>query len=95
MLIDGLARTPGTLLSRELTGDDWTLDQHLVALIADHLAVANWQRQGKQGAPRPKPLSPLAQQRRKAEQVGNTGGRTQQDIDGLLRAMRTGVVGGG
>lgn len=94
MLIDALARTPGTRLHVKLAGDEWTLTDHLLALVHDELAVANWQRQGKKGAKRPEPLSPLAKRHRSREQVGDAGGRTQQDIDGLLRAMRTGKPGG-
>lgn len=46
---------PGSPLRRDV-GDGWTVTDHLVALVADTLAVANWQRQGKRNAPRPKPL---------------------------------------
>jgi hypothetical protein len=43
-------------LSRAINDEaaDWSLESHLLALIADQLGVANWQRQGKKGAPRPK-----------------------------------------
>lgn len=42
--------------------DQWTLTDHLLALVHDQLAVANWQRSkdGSKGRNRPKPLSPLA-----------------------------------
>jgi hypothetical protein len=41
-----------------LGGEDvaWGEDTHLLASIFDVLAMANWQRQGKANAPRPKPL---------------------------------------
>lgn len=84
MLIDGLARTPDTLLHRELSGDGWTLDQHLLALVHDQLALANWQRQGKKGATRPKPLSPLA--RKTDESVGKADGLDQREVLAVLAA---------
>lgn len=34
----------------------WKVTDYLLAHIADLLAVANWQRQGKKSAPKPKPL---------------------------------------
>lgn len=42
-------------MGRKLS-DGWGPAEYLLALIADELAIANWQRQGKKGAPRPKPL---------------------------------------
>ena len=96
VLIDALARTPGTLLRAELAKDDWTLDQHLLALILDTLRLANWQRAGRKGAPRPQPVSPLARRgaKARAEHSGNAGGRSQEEIDALLHAMRTGALDG-
>lgn len=43
---------------RELRGEaaDWSLNTFLLALVADALHAANWQRGGKKNAPRPKPL---------------------------------------
>lgn len=87
MLITALARTPGTLLHRELSADDWSLEAHLLAVVADQLAVGNWQRQGKKGAPRPKPISPFARDRKAPERSGDTGGRTQKEIDDILAQM--------
>lgn len=84
MLILGLARTPGTLLHRELSGDDWTLDQHLLALVHDQLAIANWQRQGKKGAKRPEPISPLS---KKPERTGGAPeGVEQREVLAVLAA---------
>lgn len=61
MLTDALLKTPGSNLHRALSDDDWTLTDHLLALIFDQLAIANWQRSkdGRKGSKRPKPLSPL------------------------------------
>lgn len=39
-----------------LHGPQWTRVEYLLASVVDVLAAANWQRQGKKGAPRPKPL---------------------------------------
>lgn len=93
MLIDGLARTPGTLLHRRLAGDDWTFDQHLLAIAVDALRVANWQRSkdGQRGTRRPKPISPLAPRR------GTTYGRTAADPDEVkayLARLRAGAFEG-
>jgi hypothetical protein len=84
-----LTLTPGTLLHRRLSGDDWTLEQHLLALAVDRLAVANWQRSkdGQKGTRRPKPISPLARQ-------GVKYGKTEHDperVKNLLSAYRHGT----
>lgn len=61
LLVEALLQTPGTCLYRAAGGDEWTLTDHLLALVHDQLAVANWQRSkdGAKGRNRPKPLSPL------------------------------------
>ena len=41
-------------------GADWTRLEHLLALVHDQLAIANWQRAGGKKNRRPKPISPLA-----------------------------------
>lgn len=38
------------------TPAEWTLDQHLLAMVADLLARGNWQRQGKKHAQKPKQI---------------------------------------
>lgn len=42
---------------RSVSGDDsgWSVTDHLLALVVDHLAIAQWQRGGGKG-PLPKPL---------------------------------------
>lgn len=74
VLTDALLDTPGTHLHRAVSGDDWTRTDHLLALIHDQMAVANWQRtkDGAKGRNRPKPLSPLAQK-------GARYGKTDRD----------------
>ena len=94
ILIEALVATPGTLLSRRLSGDDWTLDQHLLAIAADRLAVANWQRSkdGQKGTRRPKPISPLARK------GGLRYGKTERDPDevkAVLARYRAGQMPGG
>lgn len=88
VLVEALARTPGTRLHKELVGTDrgadWTLDQHLLAAIADQLALANWQRQGKKGATRPEPISPLA--KRPTNRSGNTTGQDPREVKAILAA---------
>lgn len=46
---------PSSALRRAQTGG-WGITEYLLAVVADELAIANWQRQGKRGAPRPKPI---------------------------------------
>jgi hypothetical protein len=96
ILIEALIATPGTMLQRRLAGDDWTLDQHLMALAVDRLTVANWQRSksGQKGTNRPKPVSPLAKRGRQHDRTG----RTDQDpaaVKALLDRYRRGEVSGG
>lgn len=96
ILIDALARTPGTTLHRKLAGDDWTLDQHLLAIIADAARVANWQRSksGRFASRRPKPISPFAS-RKDSKTVGNAGGRSPEQMAALLQAFKTGAFDAG
>lgn len=96
MLIGALAKTPGTLLHRKLAGDDWTLDQHLLALAVDAMRIANWQRSkdGSKASKRPKPISPLAQQK-KPMQRGDTGGQSRAAVVAILRGYRTGAYEAG
>ena len=86
ILIEALVVTPGTLLNRRLSGDDWSLDQHLLAIVADRLAVANWQRSkdGQKGTRRPKPISPLA--KRGGLRYGKTD-RDPEDVKAFLRRL--------
>jgi len=41
-------------LARELHGPAWTIEAQLMAIAADHLAMANWQRAGRRSAQKPK-----------------------------------------
>lgn len=45
-------------LARTLLGEaaGWGVEAHLLATAVDALAAGNWQRSGKKGAPRPKPV---------------------------------------
>ena len=90
MLIRALAGTPGTLLHRRLGGDDWSLDQHLMAIVADRLAVANWQRSkaGQKGTNRPKPISPLARKGR-GFKYGATD-RSEAEVKEYLARLKRG-----
>jgi hypothetical protein len=67
------------------------LDQHLLAMAVDKLAVANWQRSkdGQKGTRRPKPISPLAKAR------GLQYGKTNADPDEVkayLARLRSGAL---
>jgi hypothetical protein len=80
------------LLHRRLADDDWTLDQHLLAIAVDRLTAANWQRSkaGQKGTNRPKPISPLAKR-------GISYGRTDRDpeeVKAFLARLRSGEFEG-
>lgn len=85
-LIRGLANTPGTLLQRRLADDDWSLNDHLLALILDVLRIANWQRtdDGQRGRRQPDPVSPITQ---RAQRIGRTGGRSNEEIAAFLESI--------
>jgi len=41
-------------LSNEVHGPSWSIEAQLLAIIADALGMANWQRAGRKSAPKPK-----------------------------------------
>lgn len=47
---------PGSALVRAIAGHVWSVTDYLLASVIDQLATANWQRQGKASARRPKPI---------------------------------------
>lgn len=68
-------------LQRELNPDHpWDLKTHLLALIADQLAIANWQRSGGGKNKRPIPIE-------------RPGHRHESGADNAIHAMENGVVG--
>lgn len=75
---------PESMTYRALADDTWTLDQHLLAMVVDQLAVANWQRSkdGSRGRNRPKPISPLAKNR------GTRHGKTTRSPDEVIAHLR-------
>jgi hypothetical protein len=83
-LVDALLGTPGTCLYRAVGGDEWSLTDHLLALVHDQLAVANWQRSkdGSKGRNRPKPISPLLRNRG-GTRIGKTD-RSPEEVKALL-----------
>jgi len=56
-MVTHLQRDPHSALSVELHGVHWSIEAQLTAVVADQLAIANWQRAGKKHAPRPKPIA--------------------------------------
>jgi hypothetical protein len=82
-----LIRTPGSHLYQVLAeggdeGDDWTRQEHLLALVFDQLAIANWQRTGRKGkGGKPKPISPLANR-------GKRYGKTSLSPEEVIAIMR-------
>lgn len=65
-----------SLLYQALADDTWSRTDHLLALVHDQLAIANWQRTkaGSKGRNKPKPISPLAQR-------GKRWGKTDRSPD--------------
>ena len=59
-------------MSRARLGEDavWGLTEHLLARVSEELAIANWQRQGKQYAPKPKPI-PRPGKKSETRQIGS------------------------
>lgn len=94
MLVRGLLKNPDSLLYRELTDDTWSRGDHLLALVYDALALANWQRTraGSKGYGRPKPISPLAANREK--RYGKTD-RTPEEVTAFLARLNPAQYGGG
>lgn len=91
MLVGSLQKMPESLLHRLLAGDDWALTDHLLALVHDQLALANWQRGGKKRGPKPKPISPLA---RRGVRQGGGHNRSDEEVKALLARYRNGQVSG-
>lgn len=55
-MIRRFQQTPASATCRAMHGERWELTDQLLATVVDVLQVANWQRQGKKNAPRPKRL---------------------------------------
>jgi hypothetical protein len=56
VLVRQLPQESATWRSIDPEAAMWTLDAHLAALQVDAVHVGNWQRAGKKGARRPKPV---------------------------------------
>lgn len=86
VLVEALIKMPESLLHKELAGDTWSLTDHLLALIHDQLAIANWQRSrdGQRGSNRPKPISPLAAKNQ--TRYGKTD-RDPEEVKAFLRRL--------
>lgn len=56
IMIRRLQADPATATARSIHGEHWKVTDQLLAAIVDLLQNANWQRQGKPHAPKPKPL---------------------------------------
>lgn len=82
---------PGTRFYRALTGDHWTAGDHLLALVADRLAVLIWQptKDGAAGKKFPKPLLRPGQEPEKRDNDADgatfgTKGLTIADVDAVF-----------
>jgi hypothetical protein len=78
--IRALLKMPRSLLHQQLAEDTWSLTDHLLAVVHDQLAIANWQRTGKKSG-RPKPISPLASR-------GTRYGKTTRDPEEVKAFLR-------
>ncbi|QOP66606.1 tail assembly chaperone [Microbacterium phage Lahqtemish] len=56
-VVKHLQAEPASSLAKELHGPVWSVEAQLLAIIADSLAMANWQRAGKKNAQKPKPIT--------------------------------------
>lgn len=72
-----------------MAGDDWSRTDHLLALVHDQLAAANWQRAagGKRKPPKPKPISPLV---KRGTRMGGGHGKSNDEVIAQLERFRTG-----
>lgn len=53
-MVRHLQTNPASALATELHGPSWSVEAQLLAVAADTLAMANWQRAGRRSAPKPK-----------------------------------------
>lgn len=65
-----------------LHGPQWTRMEHLLASVVDVLQAANWQRQGRKGAPRPKPIRRPGVDRGEERYGGES--MTPEEVDAVL-----------
>ena len=56
VLVRHLPRVSSTVRAQRGADAEWGALEHLTAAAVDALRVANWQRSGRRGAPRPKPI---------------------------------------
>lgn len=93
-----LPRDSATFRSVDPDGATWGLEAHLLALAIDVLNIGNWQRTGKKGTPRPKPVQrPGVKDGRQTRRLGTasmsmeemqtrqqawSAGETEVDTDG-------------
>lgn len=63
-------RDPETATSRSIHGEHWRTTDQLLASAVDLLQFANWQRQGKPHAPKPKPV-PRPWQKSRGQKLGS------------------------
>lgn len=92
MLLYGLLKMPDSLLHKALAEDSWSRGDHLLALVHDQLAVANWQRTraGSKGRNKPKPISPLAG---RGKHYGKTD-RSPEEVKAYLARLNPRQYGG-
>lgn len=62
----------------------WGLQEHLLALVADLLNVANWQRAGDESAKRPDQIPRPGVNKHGGEQMTETAPVSMEEMDKLL-----------
>ncbi len=89
MLVRQLPAESATIRSRIGPSAAWSTAEHLLALIADHLAVANWQRANRKAAKRPKPLPRPGQNDGRHRHGARSRPRTMREVDRLMARWST------
>lgn len=69
-MVTHLQADSNSALSEELNGPSWSVESQLLAVAADSLAVANWQRAGRRSAPKPKRI-PRPWEKPKTQALGS------------------------
>lgn len=70
VLVQRWQKLPGTALCTAINGEHWSTTDQLLAELIDRVSIGNWQRAGKQHAPKPKRF-PRPWEKAKAKRFGS------------------------
>lgn len=84
VLVQQLPADSATVRARIGPSAAWTTSEHLLALIADRLGIANWQRQGKRTSKRPQPLPRPGQDNGRHRIGARSRPRSMREVDRLM-----------